>query len=236
MHSFDEMKRTSFGQAAGWFLLINLLLLTQTWGGTSALSFNTSQVGVRGAGLGVFGWDFTVNSPLRVTALGLYDGMSAFDGSFPGDGLAESHAIGIWRSFSTPAFMVSVTIPSGASTELEAGFRYIPIAPIDLIPGEQYVIGAWYSGDLFDLYFNARDNLGVTGTVHPSITFGSRRSVAASTLRFPDIIEPIFGDFGPNLIFEPVPESSPATLAISVGLIVLIWKRFTRQAAPVRAE
>lgn len=67
-----------------------------------------------GGGPAVYGWQFSVNAPMRVNAIGLYDGSSPFDGGFPGDGLGESHTIGIWRAVATQTPLATAQIPSPA--------------------------------------------------------------------------------------------------------------------------
>src|SRR5262245_57120066 len=60
------------------------------------------------------GWRFTVNQPISITALGIFDSGQ--------DGLAQSYSIGIWNSGGT--MIASGTVSSGTSNPLVNQFRY----------------------------------------------------------------------------------------------------------------
>jgi hypothetical protein len=75
---------------------------------------------------GTLGYAFTVTSPIRVTNLGVWD----YGGN--GDGLLEPGTQ-----------LIQTTIPAGTSGTLVDGYRYVPIAPVILAPGN-YTIGAYY--------------------------------------------------------------------------------------------
>ncbi len=103
---------------------------------------------------GTKGWAFSQGSifhsdDIWVTQLGVFDAN--------GDGLANSHAVGIWTANGT--LLASTTIPAGTAAPLVDGYRYMPIAPVLFSraalanTANQYdVIAAEYSaGDADDL-------------------------------------------------------------------------------------
>lgn len=156
------------------------------------------------------GWTFTLNGAITVTQLGFID--LANDGGFDGDGLLQAHEIGIFTSGGT--LLVSGTLGSGTSGNLDSGFRWTNVSPTVLGSGN-YVIGATIGGGFFEPWiFQAFG----TSTASP-VTYGSNRYVSASGLTFPTISG---GDdeayFGPNFQFtdastNDVPE--PATLFLA---------------------
>ena len=123
-------------------VLLPSLLLVQGDGeskspkGTPAIVFDS--IGGSGGGLVVNatdGWEFSVEKPLAIISLGVWDHKL--------DGFATEIPVGIWNA--EGQLLVSRTVPKGkAATEVD-GFRYVDIAPIVLQPGTGYVIGAAYT-------------------------------------------------------------------------------------------
>src|SRR5436190_13209599 len=129
-------------------------------------------------GFGNFGWQFTALSDISVSSLGLYDGRSGFDGGFTGDGLVDSHAIGIWDVADPSIPLVSALIPSGTGAPLSNGFRFVDTGPVTLSANHEYVIAALYpSQDLtsLDQTTGSTNNPGFVLTVSPKIEFGGYR-------------------------------------------------------------
>src|SRR4051812_33929566 len=86
---------------------------------------------------GVFhniGWQFSVDAPITIDGLGLFDVNPA--------GLAESHQVGIWDNSGT--LLASTTVTSGSTFITSASnagdWLFADIAPIVLVPGT-YVTG-----------------------------------------------------------------------------------------------
>ncbi len=210
---------------------------------TSAVSFDTSYYWIRGWGPGVFGWEFTPRSNIEVTALGLYDGPDSTLGRVPGDGLLETHAIGIWNVIDRSNPVTSSLIPSGTVAPLANGFRYVSINPLTLTAGNNYVIGVLNSyitnssgvQVATDFTVGETSNPTFTLSVSPQIDFIGRRSVRSTTLVFPDNFQPgVLGDFGPNFSFAIIPEPSSLGLvalgsAALLGLRSLGWITFRRR-------
>lgn len=84
------------------------------------------------------GFEFTVDSPYSVGSLGVYDSGQ--------NGLANDANVAIWL-VTGGAPLVSAVVPSGTIGDLEGYFRYSDISPLLLVPGTQYVIGAFLPGD-----------------------------------------------------------------------------------------
>ena len=123
-------------------LVLPSLLLVQGDGegrspaGTPAIVFDS--IGGSGGGLVVNatdGWEFSVEKPLAITSLGVWD--------YKLDGFATEIPVGIWNS--EGKLLVRQVVPEGkAATEID-GFRYVEIDPIVLQPSSGYVIGAAYT-------------------------------------------------------------------------------------------
>ncbi|MCA9215231.1 MAG: PEP-CTERM sorting domain-containing protein [Planctomycetales bacterium] len=174
---------------------------------------------------GALGMDFIVNSPIRVTALGVFDDSS--------DGINLDISAGIWSRdvAGTPDdfaddtginLLASAAFSNNESGTLIDGSRFKDIAPFILEPGD-YTISAWGYGDA-----ERNGNVG-TGSVASStddgggaITFvgGSRFGPAGDPSGFPSSV-----DGGPEnrydagtFQFELVPEPSMTGIA---GLLLM---------------
>jgi hypothetical protein len=167
--------------------------------GTPAMSYSNNTGESLGNPPFTLGWEFTVNTPVTV------DGLGVFDDSL--DGLAESHDVGLWNS--TGTLLTSTTVLAGTADPLIGNFRYADIAPLTLQAGT-YVIGAtWLSGADNNVFTT---DGGVVTTI-PQITFDAAAYTGGSTLADPtSIVAASEGYFGPNLLVTPVPE--PATWAM----------------------
>jgi hypothetical protein len=162
------------------------------------------------------GFEFTATSTFLATELGFFDSGL--------DGLVESHQVGLWTNGGT--LLAAATVPSGVAAPLLNGFRYVPIAPVLITPGN-YRAGA--------LILSPNDAIVFTGNATgfatiPGIAFVTSRFDAAPTLVFPFFTvtdEP--GYFGPNVNLNGVaviPE--PLTLAlVASGLAGAFVRRRT---------
>jgi hypothetical protein len=161
----------------------------------AAISFSSTAVNT---GEFSVGFEFDVLVPVEVTALGFYDYLA--------DGLAESHAVGIYDSSGT--LLLSGTVVPG--DPLIDGFRYTTVAPFVLAAGAGYRIAAVTGADAYAYNPNSF-------AVDPAISYVRSRYTASSTLVFPTGTDTLTGYFGPNFEFEAVPE--PATLLlVGIGL------------------
>lgn len=194
-----------------------------------AVGFDVEHPSTLGTGQGVYGWQFTANAPLEILTVGIYDNYGIFGGGYVGDGLVEPHVISIWdvANHSTP--LLSAATPLGMAAPLRDGFRYVPITPIVLQPGHDYVISATYPNVSIPVNPNkdwTGGGLAGSGfqiTVGPGLTFGGYRGVADSSglSIFPPYLYPndLYA-FGPNFSYQVIPEPSLYAL-VATGVSVL---------------
>ena len=165
------------------------------------------------------GWAFDVTTPVRATALGLWD-----EG---GNGLNAAHDVALWTGGGALLAQTSVPADLGAdlkvASAVSAGqWLFETISPVTLDPGH-YVIGSVSDGDEFR-------SIQSSITLNPALAnFDSGKFEVGDTLQFPDLDEADFGVFdefslfGPNLLVEPIPVTPvpvPAPLAlVGLGLI-----------------
>ncbi len=190
----------------GVVLLATLVAVPAAQSSTLGVNFTN----LTGPGLGnppfTLGWSFQTLGQIEVTALGLFDSGQ--------NGLDVAHEIGLWDSAQT--LLATVTVQAGTGSTLIDKFRWETIAPITLAANQTYFIGAYYpDGD--GLIWPGTANGFTTGA---DISFVKNQfyDLSYPSLHFPgssDSTSPSF--FGPNLMYDPVPE--PATLLLlGVGL------------------
>ncbi|MEX2218684.1 MAG: hypothetical protein WD749_07980 [Phycisphaerales bacterium] len=97
------------------------------------------------------GYEFTVSEPITVTAIGVYDEETSFGSagtaqSFPG--LAQAHPVALWNMANTTTPLATAVVEAGLVTPLcQDGYRYAPITPTALAPGQTYVVSTFWPGD-----------------------------------------------------------------------------------------
>lgn len=160
------------------------------------------------------GWQFTVNEPIVVTHLGLFDEYTA-------DGFEIEHPIGIWR-LSDSELLASGTMSVGTVDPLLDDFRYIDIPDIALSVAVDYVIGFYSVSSLADKVILKADDL----QVDPAINIVVRRWDGSGGFQMPANIyewqpgEPYAPDcFGPNFQFIPEPAT---VLLLALGGLTLL--------------
>lgn len=152
------------------------------------------------------GFDFTVgDTPLTVTELGLWDEN--------GDGLENSHWVGLWDD--TGALLTSVNVSSGTTAILDNGFRFTSLAtPVILQAGHVYVLGASYltaDADRVILNYGGGSQAGSD----PAITLGNLHYTNGGGFTFPGIDAGYGSEIGPNAIFAgPVSVPEPSSLSL----------------------
>lgn len=156
-----------------------------------AISFD--RVGTAGGGLTTTvtdGWEFSVDSPIVISALGVWDQKS--------DGLGTEVPVGIWDN--TGKLMVSATVPGGQDAELVDGFRYVSTKPHLLPAAKGYVIGAFYTPETKDFVVGG----GTANAFYAdqAIRWDRRRRHLAPELALPPALNEssmnLPGGFGPN--------------------------------------
>src|SRR5262245_39389204 len=82
------------------------------------------------------GFAFTATQDITVQALGQWDDNL--------DGLLTNASVGLWSADGT--LLASVVVSGGVSVPLNHGYRFVSIAPVQLVAGRQYVIGSAFPG------------------------------------------------------------------------------------------
>jgi len=163
------------------------------------------------------GTTFTVGSTNEfVLALGVWDGANGMNGSV-GDGLQSSIPVGLFDSAGT--LLASITIPSGTTATLLNGFRYVPIAPIDLLAGDTYTLAAYYSSSALDVLHDQGGSPSTSSDFNSYLgSFTGSNTVGS--LSFPTGHTNGTAYVGPNFEYSNVPEPTTSLLMLS-GLSVL---------------
>jgi hypothetical protein len=139
-----------------------------------------------------------------------------------GDGLAQSHDVGLWDSAGT--LLASTTIAAGTANALDVNgkFRIGAISTVHLAQGNNYVVGAVFLSGSADL--QAINMVGLT--TPPQISYGQTRfnNNGSSTLSFPTSTISQIGLPGGSFQFTAVPE--PATIAaLGFGALAMLRRR-----------
>jgi hypothetical protein len=159
----------------------------------------------------LYAWIFSVNTPITVTSLGVYDENKL--------GLADSHAVGIFRQ-SNQSLLGSVTVPSGECGTLLDHFCFQSVSPFGLTP-DTYVIAMTMPFSTSDLQVAAATSYSTAS----EITYLNSAFDGSSVLAFPNpgyngAFSP--GMFGPDFTFTSSAVPEPSTYsAIGAGLIAL---------------
>lgn len=150
------------------------------------------------------GWQFTVNVPIEVTHLGMYDrGLN---------GLAAAHPVGLWAD-AEGLLLAQVVLGPGAGDLLVENFRFASIADINgpasgtgliLEPGHTYTLG------MYTKTFNQQDGMVIFDGFHqidPAINYaGLGVWDLTDGLEKPTTRDRNgFHRWGPNLMFTVVP-------------------------------
>lgn len=161
-----------------------------------------------------FGFEFsTGRTGFELTSLGYWDA--------GGDGLAESHEVGIWNADGS-VLLASATIPGGVAGFLDNGFRFVAIAPVLLAAGQSYLAGGFIggAGDAIIRFTDA--------TTDPAISLGSTRF---SPVDDPAVLTPPTGTqgdgfddgyFGPNFNGTTAAVPEPMTWALMIGGFAMV--------------
>ena len=200
----------------GALLAVALLATPLPAVAAATLGLDISGNGVAGVDATPFtiGWAVDVTTPVRVTALGVWDEDS--------NGLLASHAVGLWTGAGT--LLASTTVPAGTGADSAvpsssgAGqWLFEDIAEV-VLPAGHFVLGSTSAGDEFRAF---QDGI----ILDPALAnFVPGQFEVGANLQFPDLVttERGISFFGPSFLLEPVVISVPlpASLALlGLGLL-----------------
>ena len=176
---------------------------------------------------GTRGWEFgRLGGPndIWITQLGVYDG--------GGDGLANSHEVGLWRREDnlSGTLLASATVPAGTDSPLMGGYRWVPIIPVRIPYAlDFYMVGAHYVDGDADLLFTPIP-VRFAPQVGPLLANGSYS--LGPDMTYPNIstIPPSEGQLGErffqaNFQYVLVPEPATWLLLSPAALFFLVRRR-----------
>ncbi len=165
------------------------------------LTPNPSNTFNNGFGYSV-GFRFQATAASQVVSLGYFDSL--------GDGLVETHAVGLYSDSGT--LLASTTVTNSSS--LTNLFRYQAVTPVSLVAGQFYRV-AGTSG-----FVDAYTFTPTTFSTDSRISFESDRYAFGNTLAFPTGTDHVTGYFGANFqLNNPnAPSAVPAPAGLLLGL------------------
>jgi hypothetical protein len=169
----------------------------------------------------LYGWIFSTNAAVTVTALGVYDSHEP--------GLNISHDVGIYRQ-SDQSLLGSTTVAAGVSGFLDSGFRFTNLSTSVTLSPDTYVI-------VMTMPFGNVDSqlLQVSSfNTASQITWINSTVAGSSALAFPipgGTGQYAPGAFGPNFIIaeDSVPEPGSALLLLAGMAGLLMHRHFARR-------
>jgi hypothetical protein len=204
------------------FALVGALAAPQGVSGQTSLGVDFTSVTTDFSnGSWSLGWSFNVLNPFSVNQLGFYDDL--------GNGLAESHEVGLWDPFGT--LLASATVPSGTGSTLMGFFRMVNIAPITLSAGLDYRIAAVSGSERYTWDPNGL-------TTYADLQFGTGvyapELCCTTDLLYPTWETADAGYFGPNLgsdegILTSTAPEPVSVLRVGTGLLGVFVVRRRKQ-------
>lgn len=150
------------------------------------------------------GCEFTVEFPITVTELGLYD--------LNADGIDGTTRVTIWSTVDHSP-LLTVEIPDGVEATLINGFRYVDVVDMRLQPGT-YIMSAFIEGEGHGM------NTGLTAQTGRGITLTA--GVYNSDPGYPVHYNYSYGFFGANFLYTA---DEPAVVEIgTVDEITATWE------------
>jgi hypothetical protein len=215
-----------------WRLLAMAIagLCAQAKADETAIAFDDSLITIGVSGRATFGWQFSILSDIRVSAVGMYD-------FYHGDGLAADHPLAIWDISNPSQPLVSAVIPAGNSARLVNDFRYVDVTPV-ILPGlHEYAIGVLLRTDDFAAAGSSAPNwqlLKGAGLQFDGYRYGGLQS---TMLSFPDHF--VAGEqdaFGPNFTYSVIPEPAVTALSLVGAVAGCVYRRSRDRFMPSRCR
>lgn len=166
------------------------------------------------------GFAFDVPTEVTLVTLGVFDHQR--------DGLEVAAEVALWQDgLADP--IASALVAAGTDAPLAGDFRYAPVAPLRLLPGITYVVGAYLDGGWATSF-----DLGQQGSavVNPAIRLlGDRFGDTFFNIVYPSQFDGGGGAWlGANFQTTAVPEPAAAAL-LAAGLGLLAGRRRTCRVA-----
>lgn len=166
------------------------------------------------------GYVFTPQSDIIVDSLGFFD--------YLGDGLGESHKVGIFESMGT--LLSSAVIQSGTSSQLIEDFRYTDIVPLTLLAGQNYTVAALFLTNADVIGYADVEDIQVNSAISLDSLPARYILHTGTDLEFPTetalLVDEMF--YGPNFRLTPVPVPT-SILLIGTGMAGLVGLRLRRK-------
>jgi hypothetical protein len=150
------------------------------------------------------GWAFTSDKAINIASLGWFD--------YEGDGLVDSHQVGIWDASGN--LQLSGIVDAGSTDPLQAGFRYTTtLSGTTLLAAGTYVVAglSTYNDDAWRGVDPARVTLG------SAITYLEDRTSETSEFEFAGQTQGLdVGYFGANFQYDAVDVPEPSVVSLSL--------------------
>ncbi|MEI9815148.1 MAG: PEP-CTERM sorting domain-containing protein [Acidobacteriota bacterium] len=199
--------------------LVMALTAVSSFGSTLALTMSSPTTFIDSVDSFTSGWSFTITDSILISSLGYYDEN--------GDGLSDSHDVGIFDSGGT--LLVTANVASGTGAALVTDWRMVSVTPYLLGPGTYTVAGS---------SINSTDSMVATAIpiLDPTFTLG-----ATDLFSFGAFSNPTLNAgggityFNANFQFDSTGVPEPSTLLMSLSAFGLIgWKKREALLAMIR--
>jgi hypothetical protein len=197
-----------------------------------AYSFSTALTTTDAKSLS-FGFQFTTNELVTLSALGYYD--------HGGDGLAVSHDVGIFDSMG--ALLYSTTVEAGTGASLIGDFRYTSIPLLSLAANQVFTIAATTGGAADEWAYGVLDNTMTGFVTDPAIEIAQNAArflyTSGDCLEYPTKLFKYSIYAGPNFLIhrdaDVVTPEPGAGLLLGSALGALLLLRRRQKLASIAA-
>jgi len=166
----------------------------------------------------LYGWVFTVNAPISVTSLGVYD----YGGA---SGLTVSHQVGIYNE-TTQALIGSVTVPAGSGGTMIDGFEFASVTPFSLTQGDTYeIVMTMPQGNTDYQIIEVSSETTASQVTYDNSAFGAGSSLAFTSGN--GAFAP--GIFGPDFTFASSAATPEPSSLVLLGSGILSMAGFARR-------